>query len=67
LSHVRNIEDADVVSHGLMFLDDAGVLHRHEPAAKRDNSRAALHMLLVQRRGFLRGFAHAGKLGVDKK
>jgi hypothetical protein len=24
-------------------------------------------MLLVQRRGFLRGFTHAGKLGVHKK
>ncbi len=64
---MRNIEDADVVSHGLMFLDDARVLHRHEPAAERNNFRAAPHMLLVQRCGFLRGFAHAGKLGVDKK
>ena len=29
LSHVGNVEDADIVSHCLMFLDDAGVLHRH--------------------------------------
>ena len=67
LSHVGNIEDADVISHGLMFFEDADVLHRHEPAAERNDFRAAPHMLLVQRRGFLRGPAHAGKLGVDKK
>ena len=29
LSHVRNIEDPDVVSHGLMLLHNARVLHRH--------------------------------------
>ena len=29
LAHVRNVEDADIVPHCLMFLDDAGVLHRH--------------------------------------
>jgi len=29
LSHVRNVEDPDIVSHCMMFLDDAGVLHRH--------------------------------------
>src|SRR6476620_8209565 len=30
LSHVRNIEHADCVSYGLMFIHDATVLHRHE-------------------------------------
>ena len=59
LSHVRNIEDADVVSHGLMFLDDAGVLHRHEPAAERNHFRAEPHMFIVKRRFLRRGFAHA--------
>jgi len=67
LTHVRNIEDPNVVSHGLMFPDDACVLDRHEPAAERNNFRAALDMFFVQWRGFLLGFAHAGKLGVDKK
>src|SRR5437016_628534 len=38
LSHVRNIEHPDCVSHGLMFVHDSGVLDRHEPAAKRDNA-----------------------------
>ena len=67
LSHVRNIEDANVISHRLMFLDDADVLHRHEPAAERNDFRAAPHMLMVKRRRFLGGLGHAGKLGVDKK
>jgi hypothetical protein len=31
-----------------MFLDDARILHRHEPAAERDNFRAAPHMFLVR-------------------
>ena len=62
LSHVRNVEDADVVSHGLMFLDDACVLHRHEPSAERNDFRAAPHMLVVKRRRFSRGFTHGGKL-----
>ena len=34
LSHVRNVEDADTISHSLMFLDNAGVLHRHEPTRR---------------------------------
>ena len=34
LAHVRNVENADIVSHGLMLLDDARVLHRHEPSAR---------------------------------
>jgi hypothetical protein len=63
---VRNIEDADVVSHGLMFFDDARVLHRHEPATERNNFRASPHMLMVQRRGFLRDFTHANILVVNQ-
>ena len=29
LAHVRNVEHAGIVPHCLMFLDNAGVLHRH--------------------------------------
>jgi hypothetical protein len=47
LAHMRNVEDADVVSHGLVFLDDAGVLHRHEPAAEGNYPGSAPHMLFV--------------------
>ena len=67
LAHVRNVEDANTVPHRLMFLDDAGVLHRHEPTTERNNFRAAPYMLFVQRCDFLRALIHAGKLGVDKK
>src|SRR5262249_26751353 len=34
LAHVRNVEDANIVPHCLMFLDNAGVLHRHYPAGE---------------------------------
>src|SRR6266849_10915517 len=59
LSHMRNVEDANIISHDLMFLDDACVLNRHEPACERDHLRAELHVRFVQRRFFLCGFAHA--------
>jgi hypothetical protein len=49
LSHVRNIKDADVVSHRLMFLDDARVLHRHEPPRERNHSGAEPDMFFVKR------------------
>ena len=58
LSHVRNVEHADVLSHGAMFFDDARVLHWHEPAAKSDHLRAAPHMLVVKRSAFLPSVAH---------
>ena len=59
LSHVRNIEDADVVSHGLMFLDNACVLNRHSPPGERNHSRAEPNMFIVECR-FLWGiFGHA--------
>src|SRR5207245_5030849 len=35
LSHVRNVEDADVVSYRLMFLDNACVLNLPQPAGQR--------------------------------
>ena len=50
LPHVRNVEDADVVSHSLMFLDNARVLHRHEPSGEWNHLRAQPHMLAVKRR-----------------
>ena len=59
LSHVRNVEHADVLSHGAMFFNDACVLHRHEPAAEGDHLRAAPHVFVVKWRGFLRAVAHA--------
>src|SRR5438309_7111240 len=66
LSHVRNIEHADGFSHGLMFIHDAGVLHRHEPAAEWDHSCAEPPVFLVKRRLFLGGFAHASILDFEE-
>src|SRR6266478_9387514 len=66
LAHVRNIEDADVVSHCLMFLNDAGVLHRHEPSGEGNHFRAQPHVLVVKRCFFGCGFAHGPSLDSDK-
>src|SRR5207245_3088547 len=64
LSHVRNIENANAVSDGLMFLDDARVLHGHEPAAERNDFRPEPHMLFVKRRFFRHGVSHGNILVV---
>ncbi len=56
LAHMRNVEDADIVSHYQMFLNDAGVLHRHQPAGEWNHLRAKPHVLVVKRR---LSFAHA--------
>src|SRR5207244_6643308 len=62
LSHVRNVEDPDIFPHGLMFVDDACVLHRHEPSSEGNHSRAELNMFFVKWRFFWRTSAHASKL-----
>jgi hypothetical protein len=66
LSHVGNIEHSHRVSHALVFIHDAGVLHRHEPAAERDHSRSQPHMFVVKRRFFLGGTAHARKVSTGR-
>ena len=62
LAHVRNVENADFASHGLMLVDDAGVLHRHEPSRERHNFRAKPHVFIVKWSPSLCGFAHAQSL-----
>src|SRR5216684_1031803 len=59
LAHVRNVEHADVLSDGLMFFHNAGVLNRHQPSGERHHLRAASYVLVVKRRLFLRGFGQA--------
>ena len=50
-AHVRNIEQAGVLPHGVDFGDNTGfVLHGHVPSGERDKLRAGLLMRLVQRR-----------------
>ena len=61
LAHVRNIEDADGVSHRLVFLHDAAVLHRHEPAAEGDDFRAQPDVFVVKRSAFFPGVTHRGQ------
>ena len=62
LPHVRNVENPNIVTHSLMLLDDARVLHRHEPSRERHNFRAKPHVLVVKWSPFLCGFAHAQSL-----
>ena len=50
LAHVADIEQADRVAHGVVFVDQAGILHRHIPAAEIDHLRAGRAVHFVQRR-----------------
>ena len=66
LTHVRNVEHPDVVSHGLMFFHDAGVLNRHQPAGERHHLRAVFYVLVIQRRLFLHGFVHGQSVNANQ-
>ena len=48
LAHVADIEEADRVAHGVVLVDDAGVLDGHVPAAEIDHLRAQGAMDRVQ-------------------
>ena len=52
LPHVRNIEDAQRSADGMMFGDDACVLHGHVPTAKADHFTTETDVFGVERRGF---------------
>src|SRR5207248_10132766 len=58
LSHVRNVEDAEGVSYGLMFINDAGVLNRHQPAGEWNHFCAEPHVFVIKRRFSRRVFNH---------
>jgi hypothetical protein len=45
-----------------VLLKDAGVLHRHEPATKRNDAGAESDVLIMERCRLIRGLAHAAKL-----
>src|SRR5439155_71142 len=66
LAHVRNVEHADVLSDGLMFFHNAGVLNRHQPSGERHHLRAASYVLVVKRRLFLRRFGFLGIPGLPR-
>ena len=59
LAHVRDVENAELGSHSVVFFDNAAVLHRHQPAGERNHLSAALQMLVVKRCSFLCDLAHA--------
>src|SRR5262249_8673951 len=65
LSHVRDVEHAGGISHGLMFVDDAAVLHRHDPSAERHHPRTQSNVLVVKRRFLVGGVRHPAKLDGD--
>ena len=48
-THVADVEDADARAHGHVLGNQAGVFHRHVPAAKVDHLGAALAMSWVER------------------
>src|SRR4029450_6861553 len=50
LAHVTHVEHTDSGAHRPMLFDDAGVLHRHLPAAKRHHARAGLDVRLGEGR-----------------
>ena len=50
LAHVADVEQADRRAHGLVLVDDAGVLHGHVPAAEIDHPGAQRAMDGIQRR-----------------
>ena len=49
LSHVRNVEDTDVLTNGLMFFENARVEDRHVPPAETDHFCTKLYMFFEKR------------------
>jgi hypothetical protein len=47
LPHVRDVKHTHSIPHGLMFLNDACVLHRHLPTSKRDDFAAYRDMAFI--------------------
>ena len=52
LSHMTDIEESDRRAHSLMLFENAGILHRHFPAAEVDEFRACGPVSLIERRPF---------------
>jgi hypothetical protein len=59
-AHVRDVEQADGATRGVMLLDDRAVLHRHRPPGKVDHPSAVSDMPVVKRRAseIRRSFHH---------
>jgi hypothetical protein len=63
---VRDIEHADVLSHRLMLLYDAGVLHWHQPTRERHDLGPKPHVFGVEWRSFFCGLTHARTLDANR-
>jgi hypothetical protein len=66
LAHVRDVEETDPFANRAMLFENAGVVHRHHPAAEVDQTRAELAVDLVkggslERNGLARCGRHAGR------
>ena len=55
LAHVADIEDADGAAHGVVLIDDAGVLDGHVPPAEIHHLGSQGAMNGIERSGFERG------------
>ncbi len=55
LAHVADIEQADALAHGVVLFKDAGILHRHVPAAEIDHPGTELAVCGVECGSFERG------------
>ena len=62
LAHVRDVEDAGALAHGLVLGADPAVLDRHLPAREGNEPRAGRHVAVVQR-GALEGLGAGGHPG----
>lgn len=58
LAHVGDVKDAAGFAHGFVFVQDAGVLHRHVPAGEGNHSGSQFNVLGCQRGGFDVGISH---------
>ena len=58
LSHVGDIEHADLLTDGEMLGDDTGILDRHHKSRKGTHLGAEGHVTVVQT-GFEQGFFHS--------
>ena len=54
-THVADVEQADVLAHGVVLFEDAGILDGHVPAAEVDHPGAQLTVRRVERGGLERG------------
>ena len=47
LAHVADIEDADIVAYGVVFLDNPGILDRHVESGEGTHQRAQFYMIVM--------------------